>query len=91
MTNNKSSELILYKTSDGAIKIDMILEDETVWLAREQMAELFGKARTTVTGHIQNIFKEAELDPTVVCRNSRIFMRHYGYLNIYCPTLLRSE
>ena len=58
MKNNPSSELILYTSPDGSIKIDVVLEDETVWLTQEQMSKLFGKARTTIVEHIQNIYKE---------------------------------
>jgi hypothetical protein len=43
------------------------LEDEAVWLTQEQMSELFGKARAAILEHIQNIFKEGELNPKVVC------------------------
>ena len=71
MPNPKPSEIILYKSSDGLVKIDVVLEDETVWLTQEQMAELFGKSRTTIVEHIQNIFREGELDPEVVCRKFR--------------------
>lgn len=54
----------------------MRLEDETVWLSQEQMAILFGKARTTITEHIQNVFTEGELDKKVVCRNFRHATQH---------------
>ncbi|MDI9355665.1 MAG: hypothetical protein QM536_01390 [Chitinophagaceae bacterium] len=53
----ETGEIILYKTTDGNIKIDVRLEDETVWLTQEQMATLFGKGRSTVTEHIANIFE----------------------------------
>ena len=55
------SEIILYTTEDGIIKINVQLENETVWLTQEQMANLFGKARSTITEHISNIFVEGEL------------------------------
>ncbi len=73
MTN---SEILIYQNPDGKIKIDVRLEEETVWLTQEQMATLFGKARTTITEHIQNIFKEEELDEKVVCRNFRHATQH---------------
>ena len=66
-----SSELILYQTEDGQTKIQTRLENETVWLTQAQMAELFGKGRTTITEHISNVFKEGELDENSVCRNFR--------------------
>jgi len=65
MTEN--SEIIIYKTSDGTVKLDVHLENELVWLNQEQMAQLFGKDRTTINRHIGNIFMEGELDEKVVC------------------------
>jgi hypothetical protein len=72
----ENSEIIIYQNADGNIKVDVRLEDETVWLTQEQMAVLFGKARTTITEHIQNVFKEGELDEMVVCRNFRHTTQH---------------
>lgn len=69
MENN--SEILLYQTPDGRIKVDVRLEDETVWLTQDQMATLFGKGRTTITEHIGNIFKEGELVEDLVCREFR--------------------
>ena len=59
MDNN---QIIIYQTEDGLTKIDVTLENETVWLSQEQMAELFQRDRTVITKHIGNIFKEGELD-----------------------------
>lgn len=74
MENN--SDIILYQTSDGNIRIDVHLEDETVWLTQDQMATLFGKGRSTITGHISNIFKEGELSEKMVCREFRHTTQH---------------
>ncbi len=71
-----SSEIIIYQTEDGATKIQTRLENETVWLTQAQMAELFGKGRTTITEHIQNIFTEGELIETMVCREFRHTTQH---------------
>ena len=71
-----NSEILLYQNKAGDIKIDVRLEDETVWLTQAQMAELFGKGRTTITEHIQNIFKEGELEEDMVCRNFRHTTQH---------------
>jgi len=57
-----NSEIIIYQTEDGNTKIQTRLENETVWLTIEQMAELFQKARSTINEHILNIYKEAELE-----------------------------
>ena len=70
------SEIIIYQNPEGGIKIDVRLEDENVWLTQEQMAILFGKARSTVTEHILNVFKEGELDEKVVCRDFRHTTQH---------------
>ena len=67
----ENSQLLIYQDNKGHIKIDVRLEDETVWLTQEQMAALFGKGRSTVTEHINNIFKEGELDEEPVCREFR--------------------
>ena len=56
-----TGEILIYQNKEGSIKIDVRLEDETVWLTQEQMAELFGKARSTITEHIGNIFKGGEI------------------------------
>ena len=65
-----TGEILIYQNKEGSIKIDVRLEDETVWLTQEQMAELFGKARSTITEHIGNIFKEGELVEELVDRKS---------------------
>ena len=66
-----SSEIIIYTTQDGRTKLQVNLQDETVWLTQDQMAILFGKSRSTVTEHIHNVFKEGELEEESVCRNFR--------------------
>lgn len=58
----KSTQFLLYKTDNNKIKVDVLIENETVWLSIEQMAELFGKSRSTVNEHILNIYKEGELE-----------------------------
>lgn len=75
MENNQSA-FILFKTEDEKISVDVRFEDETVWLSQEQMASLFGKGRSTITEHIQNIFKEGELKEEMVCRNFRHTTQH---------------
>jgi hypothetical protein len=55
-------KIIIYQTEDGNTKIETRLEDETVWLTIDQMAELFQKSRSTINEHILNIYEEQELD-----------------------------
>ncbi|GJQ22617.1 cell filamentation protein Fic [Candidatus Brocadia sapporoensis] len=69
--NQNKSQIILYQTDDGQTKLQVKMEDETVWLTQDQMAELFDKGRTTITEHIQNVFKEGELEEESVCREFR--------------------
>ena len=69
-------EIVLYQSEDGNVKVDVLFQDETVWLTQEQMAQLFGKGRTTITEHIGNIFKEGELDEEKVCRKFRHTTQH---------------
>lgn len=71
-----TGEILIYQNTDGNIKIDVRLEEETVWLTQDQMALLFGKGRSTITEHIQNVFKEGELDEKVVCRYFRHTTQH---------------
>lgn len=66
-----ASELIIYQTEDGQTKIQTRLENETVWLTQAQMAELFDKAKSTISEHIKNVFSEGELDEDSVVRNFR--------------------
>jgi hypothetical protein len=73
---NASGEILIYQSAGGVVKIEVRLEDETVWLTQAQMGQLFGKGRTTITGHIQNIFAEGELREEVVCRDFRHTTQH---------------
>jgi len=63
-TNN--SEIVLYTTPDGRVKIDTVFRDETIWLTQKKMAELFDVKRPAITKHLKNIFESGELDETVV-------------------------
>ena len=63
-----NSELLIYQDSDGKVKIDVRLEEETVWLTQEHMAQLFGKAKSTINEHIKNIFAEGELKKGAVVK-----------------------
>lgn len=58
----EETNIIIYQTEDGVTKIETRLENETVWLTIEQMAELFQKSRSTINEHILNIFEEQELE-----------------------------
>ena len=55
-------EIIIYQTEDGLTHIDVKIEDETVWLSQQQMADLYQTSRTNVVEHIKHIYEEGELD-----------------------------
>lgn len=64
--------IIIFTTDDGQTNVDVRMENETVWLTQAQMAELFQKNRTVITRHINNIFKEGELDKMRYVQNLHI-------------------
>lgn len=64
-----NTELIIYQTEDGKTKIDVHMENETVWLSLDQMAELFRRDKSTISKHIKNIFAEGELTREAVVAN----------------------
>ena len=66
-----NSEIIIYQNTDGNIKIDVRLEEETVWLTQAQICNLFNKSKATVSEHIKHIFEESELEEISVVRNFR--------------------
>lgn len=65
-------EIIIYKTPDGVVKLDVLFSDETVWLTQAQMAELFQRDRSVITKHISNIFEEGELYESTNVQNLHI-------------------
>lgn len=71
MTNitslEKQGEFLLYKARDGAIRVDVFFQDETVWLTQKTLAELFGVQRPVITKHLKNIFTSNELEEKAVC------------------------
>jgi len=66
-----NSEIILYQNPDGNIKLDVRLEEETVWLTQAQMGQLFGKDKRTISEHINNIYSEEELEKSSTVRKFR--------------------
>ena len=64
-------EIIIYQTDDGLTNINVKIQDETVWLTQQQMAELYQTSRTNVVEHIKHIYEEQELDEESTCRNFR--------------------
>ena len=69
--NNNTQEIIIYQTDDGAVKIDVQMSDDTVWLTQQQMAELYQTSKSNVSEHIKHIFEEGELQENSVVRKFR--------------------
>ena len=65
--NGKASEIILYRSSEGDVRLEVVYQGETFWLTQKRMAELFGVNRTVITKHLQNIFATNELVEDSVC------------------------
>lgn len=73
MTENKNNEqIIIYQTESGETQIDVRLEQDSVWLSQAQMVELFDRDLRTINEHIQNVYKEGELEKVPTIRKSRI-------------------
>jgi hypothetical protein len=66
-----NSEILIYQNPDGNIKIDVRLEEESVWLTQAHLCELFQKSKATISQHISNVSKEGELVEDSVVRNFR--------------------
>ena len=83
-------QILLYQTPDGVTKIEVKLQDETVWLSLDQMAELFQRNKSTISRHIKNVFEEGELQPdltvaffaTVQTEGKRKVERDIAYYNL---------
>ena len=60
------TEILLYNTSNGGVKVEVLLQNETIWLNQEKIAELFGVQRPAITKHLKNIFESGELKEEVV-------------------------
>ena len=68
---DEKGKILIYSSDDGAIKIDVRLADETVWLTQQQLADLYHTSISNVSEHIANIFKEGELEKEATVRNFR--------------------
>ena len=85
MEENNTGEIVIFKTSDDKISVDVRFEGETVWLTIEDMASLFEKSRSTINEHILNILEEGELEKENVVRkigNSDFSTKPTNYYNL---------
>ena len=73
-----NTEIILYTTPQGEIKIEVFLQDETVWLTQRAMGELFGVVKSTISEHLSNIYKSGELEKEATVRKIRTVQNEAG-------------
>ena len=90
MESNSNDNMLIYRSEDGKIKIDVRFESETVWLSLDQMATLFGRDKSTISRHVKNVFEEGELSTeatvanfaTVQTEGGREVSRNIDYYNL---------
>jgi hypothetical protein len=69
---NQQQHFILYTSTDGKVNIDVVLQDETVWITQKAMGQLFGVESHTITYHLKEIYKSGELDEKATTRKIRV-------------------
>lgn len=90
MSSTNNSQILLYQTGDGKTKIEVKLQDETVWLTKKQMAELFNVRKQDIDYHVRNVFETGELDEKATTKNilvlqkegSRMVHRNVDFFNL---------
>jgi len=65
---SESPQFLIYQSEDGTTRVDVRLQEQSLWLSQKQLTELFGKAKGTISEHIKHIFEDAELEPGAVVR-----------------------
>ena len=86
----KENSFIIYQNPNGEVKVDVFVENETVWLTQKSMAELFGVVKSTISEHLSNIFETDELQKEATVRNfrtvqkegERLVIRDLEYYNL---------
>ena len=81
----EENKMIIYTSIDGQTKIDVRLEDETLWLTQARMCELYQTSKSNVSEHIKHIFEEGELDEESVVRKFRTTASDGASLLWWCP------
>ena len=74
-------EFLLYKTPNGDVRVDVLIQNETIWMPQKKIAELFDVQRPAVTKHLKNIFESKELDEKVVCSILELTTPHGAITN----------
>ena len=68
---NHNGDIVIYQSEDGNTRINVNLQDETVWLSQQQLVELYRTSKSNISEHIKHIFEEGELEETLVVRKFR--------------------
>ena len=90
----RHGEILIYQTEDGLTKINVKMQDETVWLTQQQLAELYQSSKSNVSEHIKHIFEEGELDEESVVRKFRTTAsdgKNYSVIHYNLDMILSSE
>ena len=90
MNDFNSGEIIIYQGKDGLTKIDVKMENESVWLTLDQMADLFDRNKSTISRHIKNIFEENELTKDSVVANFATTAADGRHIRLITITLMSS-
>ncbi len=75
-TSDETTDFLLYTAPSGEVKVEVLLNDETLWLTQQRMADLFGVQRPAITKHLKNIFESGELEEEVVCSILELATQH---------------
>ncbi len=86
----EKNKIILFESTDGEVTLETYIKNESIWLSKEQMGQLFGRDRTVISRHITNIYKENEVDKNSTCANfaqvqregDRDILRNIEYYNL---------
>lgn len=73
---SNDSKIVIYQSVDGKVHLDVVYDEETMWLTQQQLCELYQTSKSNVSEHIKHIFEDGELDKEVVVRNFRIATQH---------------
>lgn len=82
--DSNAENVVVYRTDDNMLQLNVQVAEETVWLTQDQMSLLFDRDRTVIGRHIRNIFSEGELDESLVCAKLALpkkYGRHGGYVH----------
>ena len=91
MIKDEMTEFLLYKSSSGKVKVEVFLQNETIWLNQRRMAKLFGVGISAISKHLENIFSERELDKDSTVSKMEIVQKDSSFLNENHPDWLESN